>query len=41
MSSVKITIIGAGSAVFSLALVKDVCLTQSLAGSTVCFMDIN
>ncbi len=41
MSSVKITIFGAGSVVFSLALVKDVCLTQSLAGSTICFTDIN
>ena len=38
---VKITVIGAGSVVFSLGLVKDVCLTQSLAGSKVTFMDIN
>lgn len=41
MSSVKVTIIGAGSVVFSLALVKDLCLTEGLSGSTVCFMDIN
>lgn len=41
MSAVKVTIIGAGSVVFSLALVKDLCLTQDLQGSEVCFMDIN
>jgi alpha-galactosidase len=41
MSSVKVTIIGAGSIVFSLGLVKDMCLTKGLSGSTVCFMDIN
>ena len=41
MSSVKVTVIGAGSAVFSLGLVKDMCLTKGLAGSKVCFMDIN
>ena len=39
--STKITIIGAGSVVFSLGLVKDLCLTGSLKGSKVCFMDIN
>ena len=41
MSSVKVTIIGAGSVVFSLGLVKDLCLTTGLSGSTVHFMDIN
>jgi alpha-galactosidase len=41
MSSTRVTIIGAGSVVFSLGLVKDMCLTESLAGSQVCFMDIN
>jgi alpha-galactosidase len=41
MTSIKLTIIGAGSAEFSLGLVKDICLTQGLAGSHVCFMDIN
>lgn len=39
--SVKVTIIGAGSVVFSLGLVKDLCLTEGLKGSKVCFMDIN
>jgi alpha-galactosidase len=41
MSSVKVTVIGAGSVVFSLGLVKDICLTEGLKGSTVHFMDIN
>lgn len=36
-----ITIIGAGSAVFSLGMVRDLCLTTSLQGSTVRFMDID
>ena len=38
---IKVTIIGAGSVVFSLGLVKDLCLTEGLKGSEVCFMDIN
>ena len=37
----KITVIGAGSATFSLGLVKDLCLTENLKGSLVSFMDIN
>jgi len=37
----QITIIGAGSVVFSLGLVKDLCLTKGLRGSKVCFMDID
>jgi alpha-galactosidase len=41
MASTKVTIIGAGSVVFSLHLVKGMCLTESLAGSEVTFMDIN
>ena len=41
MSAAKVTIIGAGSVVFSLGLVKDLCLTEGLKGSTVSFMDIN
>ena len=41
MSSVKVSIIGAGSVVFSLGLVKDLCLTKGLSGSTVSFMDIH
>ena len=39
--AIKVAIIGAGSAEFSLGLVKDLCLTESLAGSQVSFMDIN
>jgi len=39
--STKVTIIGAGSVVFSLGLVKDLCLTGGLKGSKVSFMDIN
>ena len=39
--STKVTIIGAGSVVFSLGLVKDLCLTPGMKGSKVCFMDIN
>jgi hypothetical protein len=39
--SVKISIIGAGSGVFSLGLVKDLCLTDNLRESEVCFMDLN
>ena len=38
---VRIGVIGAGSATFSLGLVKDLCLTSNLAGSEVSFMDID
>ena len=38
---VRIGVIGAGSATFSLGLVKDLCLTANLAGSEVHFMDID
>lgn len=38
---VKVTVFGAGSVVFSLGLVKDMCLTKGLGGTEVCFMDIN
>jgi alpha-galactosidase len=38
---IKVTVFGAGSVVFSLGLVKDLCLTRGLGGSSVCFMDIN
>ena len=38
---IRISIIGAGSAQFSLHLIKDICLTKGLAGSRVCFMDID
>lgn len=41
MVDVKISIIGAGSAVFSLNLIRDICLTPNLQGSTVSFMDVN
>ncbi len=40
-TAVKLSVIGAGSAVFSIGIVKDICLTPSLAGSTVHFMDID
>jgi alpha-galactosidase len=39
--AVRIAIIGAGSAQFALALVRDLCLTPALSGSQVCFMDID
>lgn len=39
--AVKISIIGAGSAIFSLNLIKDLCLTPKLQDSTVSFMDID
>ena len=41
MERPKISIIGAGSSNFSLELVRDICLTPTLAGSTISFMDIN
>lgn len=37
----KISIIGAGSANFSLSLIRDICLTPNLRGSTVSFMDVD
>ncbi len=37
----RIAIIGAGSGMFSLSLVKDICLTPGLRGSTVAFMDLD
>ncbi|NDF97289.1 MAG: alpha-glucosidase/alpha-galactosidase, partial [Proteobacteria bacterium] len=39
--NINITVIGAGSATFSLGLVKDLCLTENLKGSHVTFMDID
>lgn len=39
--TIKISVIGAGSGLFSLGLVKDLCLTKGLQGALVCFMDIN
>ncbi len=38
---VRLAVIGAGSATFSLGLVKDICLTEELNGSQISFMDIN
>lgn len=38
---VKVSIIGAGSVIFSARLVRDLCLTESLSGSIITFMDIN
>ena len=38
---VRVSIIGAGSGQFSLGIVRDLCLTRSLWGSTVSFMDID
>lgn len=40
-TAIKIGVIGAGSAVFSLGLIRDLCLQESLWGSTVTFMDID
>jgi alpha-galactosidase len=41
MSEKKISIIGAGSAVFSLILLRDLCSTEGISGSTISLMDIN
>lgn len=38
---VKITIIGAGSAVFSINLIKDICVNPNFDGSEVCLMDVD
>jgi alpha-galactosidase len=38
---IKLSVIGAGSAQFSLGLVKDICLTPGLAGSLISFMDVD
>src|SRR3954468_23001408 len=40
-SAIRISVIGAGSAQFSLGLVKDLCLTPGLSGSLVSFMDVD
>ena len=39
--AVKVSVIGAGSAQFSLGIVKDLCLTKGLSGSHISFMDIS
>ncbi len=41
MPDIKISIIGAGSAVFALTLVKDLSLSKCLEGSTIYLMDID
>ncbi|SVC03176.1 uncharacterized protein METZ01_LOCUS256030, partial [marine metagenome] len=38
---IKVSIFGAGSVVFSLGLVKDLCLTNGLHDTLVSFMDID
>jgi alpha-galactosidase len=39
--NIKISLVGAGSGAFSLSLVRDLCLTPNLSGSTINFMDID
>ena len=41
MASVKISIIGAGSAIFSVRLTSDICKTKGLLGSVVTLMDVD
>ncbi|MGC9201860.1 MAG: hypothetical protein ACP5HX_04290 [Thermoproteota archaeon] len=41
MNDIKISIVGAGSAVFSLNLIRDLILTPNLDGSTINLMDVN
>src|SRR5262245_9232476 len=40
-TAVKLAVIGAGSAAFSLGLIRDLCLQESLWGSTVSFVDLD
>jgi alpha-galactosidase len=40
-TAIKISVIGAGSASFSMGLVRDLCLTDSLEGSCVSFWDVD
>lgn len=40
-SPIRLSVIGAGSAVFSLALVRDICLTEDLWGSEISLMDVD
>lgn len=40
-TAVRIAVVGAGSAQFSLGLVRDLCLTAGLRGSTVVFVDVD
>jgi len=38
---IKLGVIGAGSATFSIGVIKDICLRESLAGSSVTLMDVD
>ena len=40
-TGIKISLIGAGSGQFSLGIVRDLCLSEGLQGTTVSFMDID
>jgi len=40
-TNLKISLIGAGSGQFSLGIVRDLCLSGDMWGTTVCFMDID
>lgn len=40
-NGIRLVIVGAGSAQFSMDLVRDLCLTESLWGSTVAFVDVD
>lgn len=40
-TAIKLAIVGAGSAQFSLGLVRDLCLTPALSGSSIALMDID
>lgn len=40
-TSIRLAVVGAGSAQFSLGLVRDLCLTSDLRGSTIALMDID
>ncbi len=40
-NAIRIVVVGAGSAQFSLDLVRDLCLTEALGGSTVAFVDVD
>lgn len=39
--AIRLAVIGAGSAQFSLGMVRDICLTESLHGSSIVLMDID
>ncbi|RLI37318.1 alpha-glucosidase/alpha-galactosidase [Candidatus Bathyarchaeota archaeon] len=41
MTSIKLGVIGAGSIAWATTLVRDLCLTESLWGSTITLMDVN